>query len=115
MLRFGASGGLCAATGHDGASKGIRQGWLWKQAARGSKGGLIGGRKGGMASGVVRRAWTPLEHDRAPWAALGVSRRTWYRHFRGAKTDGESRWAKIGTEEPIQIDRSFRALALENI
>ena len=85
---------------------GHQQAWLWKQAARGRKGGLIGGRKGGMASGVARRAGTPLEHDRAPWAALGVSRRTWYRHFRGAKTDGENRWAKVGTEEPIQIDRS---------
>ena len=70
--------------------QGHQQGWLWKQAARGSKGGLIGGRKGGMASGVVRRAGTPLEHDRAPWDALGVSRRTWYRHFRGAKPGGES-------------------------
>ena len=74
--------------------QGHQQGWLWKQAARGRKGGLIGG----LRSGVVRRAGTPLEHDRAPWAALGVSRRTWYRHFRGAKTDGESRWAKVGTE-----------------
>ena len=82
MLRFGASGGLCAATGHDGASKGISQAWLWKQAARGSKGGLIGGRKGGMASGVVRRAGTPLEHDRAPWESAGVSRATWYRRVR---------------------------------
>ena len=51
--------------------QGHQQGWLWKQAARGSKGGLIGGRKGGMASGVVRRAWTPLEHDRAPWESAG--------------------------------------------
>ena len=89
--------------------QGHQQGWLWKQVARGRKGGLIGGRKGGMASGVARRAGTPLEHDRAPWAALGVSRRTWYRHFRGAKTDGENRWAKVGTEEPIQIDRALGA------
>ena len=74
--------------------QGHQQGWLWKQAARGRKGGLIGG----LRSGVVRRAGTPLEHDRAPWVALGVSRRTWYRRFRGAKTDGESRWAKVGTE-----------------
>ena len=70
--------------------QGHQQGWLWKQAAR--------GRKGGTASGEARRAGTPLEQDRAPWAALGVSRRTWYRHFRGAKTGGESRWVKVGTE-----------------
>ena len=84
MLRFGASGGLCAATGYDGASKGISKAGSgnWKQAARGSKGGLIGGRKGGMASGVVRRAGTPLEHDRAPWESAGVSRATWYRRVR---------------------------------
>ena len=62
--------------------QGHQQGWLWKQAARGSKGGLIGGRKGGMASGVVRRAGTPLEHDRAPWESAGVSRATWYRRVR---------------------------------
>ena len=49
--------------------QGHQQGWLWKQAARGRKGGLIGG----LRSGVVRRAGTPLEHDRAPWADLGVS------------------------------------------
>ena len=67
--------------------QGHQQGWLWKQAAR--------GRKGGAASGVVRRAGSLTE--RQPWADLGVSRRTWYRRFRGAKTDGESRWAKVGT------------------
>ena len=61
---------------------GHTQAWLWKQAARGRKGGLIGGRKAGMASGVVRRAGTPLEHDRAPWESAGVSRATWYRLVR---------------------------------
>ena len=64
--------------------QGHQQGWLFRQAARGRR------------SGEKRRAGTPLEHDRAPWVALGVSRRTWYRHFRGAK---------VGTE-PIQIDRA---------
>ena len=74
--------------------QGHQQGWLWKQATRGRKGGLIGG----LRSGVVRRAGTPLEHDRAPWADLGVSRATWYRRFRGAKTDGENLGAKGETE-----------------
>ena len=37
------------------------------------------GLKGGPASGVSRRKGTPLEHDREPWKALGISRRTWYR------------------------------------
>ena len=33
--------------------QGHQQGWLWKQAARGRKGGLIGG----LRSGMVRRGW----------------------------------------------------------
>ena len=33
----------------------------------------------GVRSGVSRRKGTVLEHDRAPWLALGVSRATWYR------------------------------------
>ena len=75
-------------------AQGHTQGWLWRQAARGRKGGLIGG----LRSGVVRRAGTPLEHDRAPWATEGVSRRTWYRRFRGAKVVGENLGRKRGTE-----------------
>ena len=69
--------------------QGHQQAWLFRQAARGRKGGLIGG----VRSGVVRRAGSLTE--RQPWADLGVSRRTWYRRFRGAKADGESlgrRW-----------------------
>ena len=103
MLRFGASGGLCAATGHAGASKGISIGWLWKQAARGRKGGLIGGRKAGMASGVVRRAGSLTE--RQPWADLGVSRATWYRRFRGAKNGGENMGRRFETRT-ANTDRS---------
>ena len=41
------------------------------------------GMRGGVASGVTRRAGTALELNREPWAALGVSRATWYRRFRG--------------------------------
>ena len=67
MLRFGASGGLCAATGHDGASKGNQQAFLFRQAAR--------GRNSGTASGLVRRAGSLTE--RQPWADLGVSRAPW--------------------------------------
>ena len=37
------------------------------------------GRARGLKAGVSRRKGTPLEHDREPWLALGVSRRTWYR------------------------------------
>ena len=37
--------------------QGHQQGWLWKQAARGRKGGLIGGRKAGVASGVGASGW----------------------------------------------------------
>lgn len=34
----------------------------------------------GRKSGAKRRQGTPLEFDRAPWLAFGISRRTWYRH-----------------------------------
>ena len=71
-------------------AQGHQQAFLFRQAAR--------GRKGGTASGVARRAGTALEHDRTPWADLGVSRATWYRRFRGAKVDGESLGAKGETE-----------------
>ena len=36
-------------------------------------------RQMGLASGVKRRKGTALEHDRTPWAAEGISRRTWFR------------------------------------
>ena len=40
------------------------------------------GRERGIRSGKVRRKGTPLENDRQPWVAAGVSRMTWYRYFR---------------------------------
>ena len=40
------------------------------------------GLKGGPASGVARRKGTPLEHDREPWRAAGISRRWWYKKHR---------------------------------
>ena len=67
--------------------QGHQQAWLFRQAAR--------GRKGGSASGVVRRAGSLTE--RQPWVNLGVSRATWYRRFRGAKTGGENLGAKCET------------------
>ena len=82
---------LCAATEHVGASTGISKAGSGNRPHGGARAALIGE----LRSGEVRRAGTPLEHDRAPWddsrRQLG---RTWYRHFRGAKTDGENRWAK---------------------
>ena len=65
-------------------TNGHQQAWLWKQAAR--------GRKGGTASGVVRLSGSLTE--RQPWAELGISRAWWYRRFRGAKTGGENMGAK---------------------
>ena len=50
-------------------SHGHQQAFLWRQAARGRR------------SGVVRLAGSLTE--RQPWAVLGVSRRTWYRRYRG--------------------------------
>ena len=61
--------------------QGHQRSFLFRQAIR--------GRKGGLRAGEVRRAGTPLEHDRQPWIALGISRRTWY--------------YRRETEEPIQI------------
>ena len=87
--------------------QGHQQAWLWKQAARARKGGLIGGRKAGVVSGVVRRAGSLTE--RQPWADLGVSRRTWYRRFRGAKTGVKTWGRRLAHERPIQIDRSLGA------
>ena len=60
--------------------QGHQQGWLFRQAARGRR------------SGVVRRAGSLTE--RQPWADLGVSRATWYRRFSG----GESWRRKPGGE-----------------
>ena len=51
--------------------QGHERSFLFRQSARGHK------------SGEARRAGTPLELNREPWAALGVSRATWYRRFRG--------------------------------
>ena len=36
------------------------------------------GRKKGIRSGESRRKGTPLEHDRKPWKAEGMSRTVWY-------------------------------------
>ena len=69
-------------------SQGHQPAFLFRQAAR--------GRRGGFVSGQSRRLGTPLEHDPQPWKAAGMSRRTWYRQR--AKAAGESRGAKVGTE-----------------
>ena len=37
------------------------------------------GSRRGLKGGEARRKGTALEHDRAPWEKMGVSRRTWYR------------------------------------
>ncbi len=57
----------------------------------------------GRRSGEVRRKGTPLELDRAPWEAEGVSRRTWYyrqvgpthRTTWGSQTIGRGLYAEI--------------------
>ena len=53
--------------------------FLARQAAR--------GRKGGLASGVVRRAGSVEEAK--PWEAEGISRKTWYRRKSGLIVPGE--------------------------
>jgi hypothetical protein len=63
--------------------------WVW-DVLRGSQKDYIArthtsevqavrGKRGGEASGKARRRGTPLEHDREPWIAEGISRRTWFR------------------------------------
>ena len=44
------------------------------------------GKHGGGKSGASRRKGTPLEQDRAPWEAEGVSKRTWYYRQAGQHT-----------------------------
>ena len=63
-----------------------RSGWIaagrfYTEAER-SAWGRERGLKGGLASGKVRRKGTPLEHDREPWKAEGISRAWWYRKCR---------------------------------
>ena len=41
----------------------------------------------GRLSAAARRKGTPLEHDREPWEALGISRKTWYRDRRLLATE----------------------------
>ena len=41
----------------------------------------------GKQSGVARRKRTPLELDRAPWEAEGISRATWYRQGNRLRED----------------------------
>jgi hypothetical protein len=53
--------------------------FLARQAAR--------GRKGGLASGAVRRAGSVEEAQ--PWEAEGISRKTWYRRKSGLIVPGE--------------------------
>ena len=39
-------------------------------------------RRRGLKLGKLRRSGTPLERNREPWKAEGMSRRTWYRKQR---------------------------------
>ena len=83
--------------------QGHQQAWLWKQAARARKGGLVGGRKAGVVSGVVRRARSPSGNRGPTWASadgpgIGVS----VGQKLGAKTWGR----RLAHECPIQIDRA---------
>ena len=61
--------------------------WLRKQAWRGQRGGLKGGRSGGLkpSNGPIRQSVQPdVTNEQAePWADEGISRRTWYRKRAG--------------------------------
>ena len=43
----------------------------------------------GRRSGAARRRGGPLEHDRAPWLGLGISRATWYRRRKERESETE--------------------------
>ena len=43
---------------------------------------MLWGRERGIRSGSARRKGTPLEQNRTPWEAMGISRAWWYRKFR---------------------------------
>ena len=59
----------------------------------------------GRRSGEVRRKGTPLEQDRAPWEAEGMSRTTWYRHQAGQHTGQHGGARRFSSEtEPKQDD-----------
>ena len=66
------------------------------------------GVRAARASGVVFCRTPGCDYtDRLdPGPTWTSDRRTWYRRFRGAKTDGESRWAKLATRMRLH-DRSF--------
>ena len=76
-------------------TQGHQRAFLFRQAAR--------GRKGGTASGVARRVGTLLEHDRTPWESAGVSRATWYRRGENwrRKSGGEGRETEANTDRLI--------------
>ena len=82
--------------------QGHQQAWLFRQAAR--------GRKGGTASGVARLSGSLTE--RQPWAELGISRATWYRRFRGRKRRAKA-WGRKVRHEANTDSTGSRALALE--
>ena len=46
-------------------------------------------REAGIKSGEVRRQGAPLEHDRQPWLALNISRRTWYRRRKAGQNQAD--------------------------
>ena len=58
-------------------AKWVAQGKFYSEADRSAW-----GRERGIKSGQARRKGTPLEHDREPWRALGISRRWWYKKHR---------------------------------
>ena len=58
--------------------------WVWNKMpaeylAKGGEWTTDLARQKGLASGAKRRKGTALEHDRTPWVAEGISRRTWLR------------------------------------
>ena len=52
--------------------------WIAKGAYFTQEQRTLWGTMRGIKSGEARRKGTALEHDRAPWESMGISRRTWY-------------------------------------
>ena len=95
--------------------------WVWERRVRGTtlagpRGGDSVARRQGIASGKTRRRGTPLEHDRTPWIPLGVSRSTYYRHYRHlengqASTRPKRPWLALGISSSAFRQRVSRARA----
>ena len=69
-------------------------------------------RQAGLKAGEARRLGTPLEHDREPWVALGVSQRSYYRYERyGIPRRTPQPWQALGIGDRAWRKRRQKVLS----